>query len=246
MADTIIEIFTGNIGSGKSYSAVERIFRHFCEGGHIYTNIRIEKEPTLLAAEATGIEIQFDEQYHYLTNEQIADFPRHIAAGTAEKHVLVVIDEAHLYFNSRDWNKTSRSITALLSQTRKHRCYIIAVVQHEHNLDSQFRRLAQYIWFFVDLSKIYFPGLQIQMTWLKMTQGICFDAQNTKIRHKVINFTRRQMIYDMYASTALLVETDVKTFIQPIKPKKLHWKAQWIARLKLLGVSPKVAQWLFV
>ena len=244
MADAIIEIFSGNIGSGKSYTAVERIFTQLCQGGHVYTNIRIVKDAAILAAESCGLQISFDAQYHFLTNEQVADFPKHISGSSSSVNVLVVIDEAHLYFNARDWKKTSASIVAFISQTRKYSVNIIAITQHELNLDTQFRRFAQYIWFHVDLSKVYIPFLGLRMDFLKMTQAVCFDPVNHKVRHITKNYTRRPLIYSLYASEALLVETDVTTRVDIIKPKPLPWRNRWRAKLQILGISPKTACWL--
>lgn len=68
MADTIIEVFEGRLGGGKSYSAVERVFAHFCRGGVVYTNIRLNWENVSSSGKARGL--IFDPvQFQYLTNE---------------------------------------------------------------------------------------------------------------------------------------------------------------------------------
>jgi len=242
MSDAIIEAYTGNVGSGKTYHAVMRAYAHLLAGGHVYGNVKLNKEAIELAAAADGYEIDFDKQVHHLENSQIAKYPRHITAGDGDLNVLLLVDEAHLYFNARNWKETSEEILTMNTQTRKLFVHIICLTQHIDNLDSQFRRLLQFDWFHVDLAKVYFPVLRFQLG-IPITQRVCFDPQNRKVKHGVWHEMRSGKFYKMYVSTALLVDIAVGKSLGRIKPRKLAWRIVWRAKLQMLGLSPRVAAW---
>lgn len=241
--DAILESYTGNVGSGKTYHAVMFAYAHLLNGGHVYGNVRLNKEAIDLAAAADGYEVDFDKQVHHLENAQIAKYPRHITSGDADLNVLLLVDEAHLYFNARAWKETSEEILIMNTQTRKVRVHIICITQHIDNMDSQFRRLFQFDWFHVDLAKVYFPVLRFKLG-IPVTQRVCFDAQNRKVRHGVWHEVRMGKYFRMYESTALLVDVAVGKSLGRIIPKKLHWKKVWRARLCMLGMKQKHADWL--
>ena len=92
-----------------------------------------------------------------MTDSQIPEFHKHTAAGTPEKPVLVVLDEAHLWFNARDWNSTSRELLAFLTQSRKQSTDVIFISQSLLNMDKQFMRLVQVVWTFCDLKVKGYP-----------------------------------------------------------------------------------------
>ena len=244
MRDTVLELYTGNVGSGKTYSAVVRMYNSLLSGCHVYTNIVLVKEAVELQAAADGYQVDFDSCYHWLTNEQIGKYPEHIKKGSDSFPVLLVIDEAHLYFNAREWAKTEKMILAFNSQTRKCHVHVICITQHPANLDKQFYRLCQFMWHHVDLAKVYFPVLRFQLG-IPVTQSVCIDAQNTKVRHALYNIRRKPAFFKMFESTALLVEVSVKETITGIKPKPLPWRQVWIARFYQLGFPKPFTNWLF-
>ena len=56
---------------------------------------------------------------------------------------LYVIDELHMYFNSRAWRETGKEVLSYLSQHRKLGDDVICVTQSIGNVDKQFRSVAQ-------------------------------------------------------------------------------------------------------
>ena len=56
---------------------------------------------------------------------------------------LFVLDEVHLYFNARSWQKTGERAISYLSQHRHFSDDVILVTQHADNVDLQFRRLVE-------------------------------------------------------------------------------------------------------
>ncbi|MDD2710346.1 MAG: zonular occludens toxin domain-containing protein [Verrucomicrobiae bacterium] len=157
----MIEVFEGRIGGGKTYSALVRIVGRLCSGGVVYTNIDLfpEKVRQYIQAEF-GLVID-ENALKKLTDEQIATFHRE-----TPNNCLVVIDECHLWFNNRDWDKTSRELLNFLTQSRKYKNDIIFISQSAENIDKQFRRLVQFIWRFRDMEY-----------WTRSKLGLSVDGQ---------------------------------------------------------------------
>lgn len=148
----MIEIFEGRIGGGKTYSAVERMAQYVSNGGACWTNVEINLEGfRALCWKRYGWEVQ-PGQMNVLSDEQMAVFHRHSPSGVPGKPSLVVVDEAHLWFNSRDWCHTSKELLTFLTQSRKVHTDVIFISQSVNNIDKQFMRLVQWVWTFRDLS----------------------------------------------------------------------------------------------
>lgn len=166
----MLSIFDGRPGDGKSYTAVAmKILPHLAAGGYVATNI--EMIPEGVAAyilKRTG-KVFNSERLRILTEDEAPSFHRHIPPGNENVRVLVVLDEAHLFFNSRDWQKSDkghRDTFNLATQHRKYFLDIVLISQHFANIDSQFLRLVEELWRFRDLGKwkFPFPG----MGWFKI------------------------------------------------------------------------------
>lgn len=162
----MIECFEGRLGGGKTYSATARMVAHLARGGTVCTNIRLKWETIrAFVVERYGVEVEED-QLIILSNDKIGRFHTHVPwgslRGSAEQcRVLVVVDEAHLYFNSRDWSQSDREMLAFLTQSDKVSVDVIFISQSVLNMDKQFMRITQYIWRFRDMEKYQVPGLGI-------------------------------------------------------------------------------------
>jgi hypothetical protein len=215
----MIEIFEGRLGGGKTYTAVERMANVLAQGEVVCTNIRLRPEnlQKMVAARA-GVEIELD-QIIVLDNSKIPDFHRHVPwgdlRGAGKTRVLVVVDEAHLYFNSRDWAKTSRDLLAFLTQSDKVSVDIIFISQSALNIDKQFGRLVQYIWRFRDLSKWKIPILSIQYP-LNQILACQYDYDGITLLQRWFR-TKKPQVFDCYETAALL--TDFPT-LEGIRAKR--------------------------
>lgn len=204
----MIEIFQGRIGGGKTYSAVLRIAAHLSKGGHCYTNIELNPDGfKKLCRKKFGVEIDFDSQLHELPREKIPSLNKHIAAGRMDCPVLVVVDEAHLFFNARSWSKADPEFLTFLTQSRKVSVDVIFITQSMVTIDKQLRVQQQYVWAFKDFSKFipWFPVplimcLQFDVdasTLLKYyfvrKQKLVFEAYNTLALLKPIDFGQEQL-----------------------------------------------------
>lgn len=157
----MLSIFDGRPGDGKSYSAVAlKILPHLAAGGYVATNI--EMNPDGVAAyilKRTG-KVFNPDRLRILTEEEAPGFHKHIPPGNPDVQVLVVLDEAHLFFNSRDWAKSDKEHRGTFNLATQHRKYyldIILITQHFANIDSQFLRLVEELWRFRDLGKWRLP-----------------------------------------------------------------------------------------
>lgn len=71
------------------------------------------------------------------------EFPDFSARSAAWPGCLYVIDEVHLFFNARAWQKVTQDAEFFMSQHRHLRCDVILISQHPEKVDKNFRRNAQ-------------------------------------------------------------------------------------------------------
>jgi len=201
----MIEVFEGRLGGGKSYSAVYRMICHLALGGTICTNVEIIWDAIVrFVANRFGLQLEND-QYIPLLDEQVYEFHKYTPSGTPELPVLVVLDEAHLHFNARDFAQTDkkyRETLTFLTQSRKVSTDIIFISQSIFNMDKQFARLVQYVWRFRDMSKWRIPGLGI-MSPFKGILAVQFDYDGkTVLQRQFVN--KDKGIFGCYKTNSLL------------------------------------------
>jgi hypothetical protein len=215
----MIEIFQGRIGGGKTYNAVLRIASHAAKGGHVFTNIELHPQGFVKLCEAKFRQtINFDEQIHYLGIDQISCFNKHIASGSPDVPVLVVIDEAHLWFNARQWSKADPNFLTFLTQSRKVQVDVIFITQSMATIDKQLRIQAQFVWAFKDFRRF--------LSWFPFPLIMCLrfdvDASTLIDYHWVY---KRKIVFDAYNTNALL--------------RPIDWSEQRLTKVLLSGVRRK-------
>lgn len=196
----MIEIFEGRIGGGKTYSAVERIVSYVGNGGLVYTNVELLWDGLFATCE-DRFQVQIlQDQIRYFSENDIYKFFEMVPPGTKEHPVLIVIDEAHLWFNSRDWNKAPRATMGYLSQSRKLGHDLIFITQKAENMDSQIRRLAQFTFRFRDMDKFPLLGLPL---WKGKIRWMQVDYDGKTILKS--GFKKKQeYVFKSYNTNALL------------------------------------------
>ena len=198
----MIEVFEGRLGGGKTFYAVERMINYFASGGCVASNInlKLDKVRTFLLKRYSW-ELQ-DGQYIFLEDDQISEFHRYTPTGVFDRPSLVVIDEAHIWLNSRDWNKQTRELLTFLTQSRKCFTDIIFISQSALNMDKQIMRLVQYIWRFRDLKKFKIAALGL--AWpLNQFLRVQFDYDGRTVLDKKF-VMKDAAIYPLYGSYELL------------------------------------------
>lgn len=156
----MISCYEGVLGGGKSYHAVAWCLRYLARGGRIYSNIRLVEDACKdWVRNYNGLELAWPDQFHYLTPEDIARLHEVVRGGSPGQNTLVVLDEIHLYHNSRDWAMANRGLLNWLTQSRKLYTDIIMITQHRNNVDKQWVRLIERFWHFRDLRNWKIPGI---------------------------------------------------------------------------------------
>jgi zona occludens toxin (predicted ATPase) len=157
----MIEMYTGFVGSGKSYHAVRRgtIIADAPAGSRwVIANFPIKKKPTL-RSRLPWVGKNFKKQVsdkvprwifrdnEDLTVDYLIEQSHKLGFYGKESQCLLLIDEAGILFNSRDWNvkpDERKAWIKFLSQSRKFGYDVVFIVQDARMLDRQIRSLAEY------------------------------------------------------------------------------------------------------
>lgn len=145
----MISLYTGSVGSGKSYHATH-LGLNWIQRKHVIANFPI-KPPSkfLLKRQARSWQrklarwIFWDE----ITVEMLIAMSIEKGWYGKESQCLLIIDEAGIEFNSRDWQTDGKKRTKwikFLSQSRKFGYDIVFVVQADRMIDKQIRGLVEY------------------------------------------------------------------------------------------------------
>lgn len=142
----MIEIVEGvGVGAGKSYYTATRILCHLAAGGSVYASTTfglIWEEAKRLGMERFGVIFE-DGQYSVFAQEDIPRLHEVTPCGTDDSPVLVIVDEAHIELNSRDWaDRNKRPFFNWLTQSRHQNTDVIFISQAAANMDKQIGRLA--------------------------------------------------------------------------------------------------------
>jgi len=191
----MIEFIEGRPGSYKSYTGVIRAVRQIINGGVVATNLHLNvDEIRAYCRKHHDWELQ-EGQIILLPGDKIADFPTHTPSGSKERTVLIIIEEAGRYFNSRDWNKTGRKVLDFLALSRHEFNDVIFIDQAANNIDKQFRRLVQFYWRCRDLNHF-----AVKIPWCYYIAQMDYDGKSIvggpwiKVKDKQV-----YKLYDSYS-----------------------------------------------
>lgn len=133
----MIEIYTGYPGTGKSLHVAQRVRAVARRGYPVISNVRyaLDKGRSIYVPNSR------------LTPKWLEDYGQNYWAERGpvkEASILLVIDEAQLILNSRDWQDSARmSWLGFFSQHRKLGYSVVLVAQSRDMLDKQVRSLAE-------------------------------------------------------------------------------------------------------
>lgn len=134
----MLTLYTGTPGSGKSYHATERIDLWLRQGKNV-----ISTYPIKLNKRHKGI-FQFVPLLQISVDFLLQFFSEHHKPNK-EDQTLVVIDEAHIIFNSREYNNKSRAKWLQFLALSRHYGYdFILITQNDRAIDRQVRGLVEY------------------------------------------------------------------------------------------------------
>lgn len=191
----MIWLFSGTPGSGKSYHAVYDII----------TKVRKKKNNKVIANFPLFFkDKQRKENFIYIDNSDLTinylmDYAIKNHVQGVEGQTLVVIDEAQILFNSRDWGTNSNkrmSWIKFFSQHRKYGYNFIMIAQFDRMIDKQIRSLIEYEVAHMKMNNFFM--------FLPFTFFLCIErwyGQKMKTGHLVIPY--RKKIANVYNSYGL-------------------------------------------
>lgn len=190
--------YSGIPGSGKTYHAVMDI----CHAkSACITNIHVN-----------GINQCAVLNLSQITPEMLMAFSNHwfSAHKYEENSLLLVIDEAQLLFNSRNWSDSSRlDWIAFMSQHRKYGFKILLIAQDIKMIDKQFRALVEFEVHHTSASSLWLPMRLLAMFGYHLTCATTRypqDESKTVITRDIYHVSRRY--YRFYDSNEDLTARD--------------------------------------
>lgn len=137
----MIMLFSGTPGSGKSLDVARRIMGRLNAGRPVISNFPVNLEM---------IRARGRDKFCYLPNDVLSpdillDIAKSFGGRGREGETLLVLDEAQLLFNAREWDAQGRKAwLSFFSQHRKYGFDVILVAQFDRMLDRQIRSLIEY------------------------------------------------------------------------------------------------------
>ena len=146
-----IKLYTGFVGSGKSYAATKlgiQVADAPLGKGYVIANFPIKPKKTMFSKfrkKKLNNPRWIFKKNEELTVEFLIKKSLEMGWNKKESSALVIFDEASIPFNSRNWNKPDRmEWIELLSQSRKFGYDFIFITQDAKMLDKQIRALCEY------------------------------------------------------------------------------------------------------
>lgn len=141
----MIELYSGTPGSGKSLHAAKEIRTRLRMPGRIILGNFCINTKAVRRCRGTYLFVP----NHRLLPERLLQFSRRLSRRLGrclkEGEILLLIDEAQLLFNSREWQNVSRhGWLSFFSQHRHYGYDIILAAQFDRMLDRQIRSLIEY------------------------------------------------------------------------------------------------------
>lgn len=201
----MISLVTGKIGGGKTtFILAYVILDKLAKGGFVLTNIRLNLDAVRAYCSKRGHEFH-ECQYEYCDFQEHPNFIPFIKRGTPQLTTEVVIDEAQLYYNAKDYRKLDTVIEDLISfltQSRRFDCDLWFITQELPTLYTQIRLQAQWLYYCVDMRKVKWPifgelkfaGLQWKKTDYK--SGTAQEKGLTKLSREIIDCFDTRQPYD--------------------------------------------------
>ena len=202
----MIEAYTGTPGSGKSYHAARDIRDRFRWKNPVISNMEINvpenREKCFIYKDT------FD-----LTPEFLISYSEELRKEKGwkrvpEDYIYLVIDEAQILFNCRDWNQNSRrSWITFFQMHRKLGYHIILITQMMKMLDKQVWGLCEYEILHRKLSACGWKGQLASLLFLSKTVFVSvrmwaclrvkIDAEFIRYNKKVASLYDTAMTYDI-------------------------------------------------
>lgn len=170
----MIELFTGFVGSGKSYAATKlgcNIVDAPFSNRYVIANFPIKPKVTILdklLKRKKEVKRWIYKDNHELTVDYLIKKSLEMGWNKKEGSCLIIFDEASIPFNARTFHREDRlKWIKFLSQSRKFGYDVIFITQDRRMLDKQIRHLCEYESVFKKLNN--YPILGIFLNLFRIT-----------------------------------------------------------------------------
>jgi hypothetical protein len=235
----MIHFIVGKPGGGKTYYSVRQICHELMHGDRfIVTNVALNleelaefchkecSEPVDISGRVRILNELESQQFWIYEGPGRECRGRHVVSEgnlrvdypdfstRTGKGVLYVIDEVHVHFGARQWQKTSSDCTHYQTQHRKLGDDVLLVTQHPEQVDKAFRRLAQDYTVIRYLANERILGFNVgrvfrRATYLDVkTKGDNQPAQETGYFRMEVG--RYAKLYNTHAGVGIVGRTDIK------------------------------------
>lgn len=197
----MIYLYSGTPGSGKSLHAAQKIYWWLKFKRTVICNFPIKLE-AVGEADKIGKFLYLDNLE--LTPQKLVEISQEHFAGqrVKEEELLLIIDEAQILFNAREWGKRGRDAwLKFFTQHRKFGYRIILIAQFDTMLDKQIRSVIEYE---VKHRKITNYGMRGKiMSWIVGTHVAVTVWYPMKERVESEFFRAHKMYYQLYDTYAV-------------------------------------------
>lgn len=141
-----ITMHTGRPGTGKTYGLTRNILKYIKRGWIVLSNYKIfiESENLHYWKDIDKLKMMVNKDSEIMKKADELGVP-----------VIIAMDEAHVYFNSRKWKELPEDMLRLLAQHRKKGLHIEGTVQHVNRLDVVMRELIDF-WYTYENRPFFF------------------------------------------------------------------------------------------
>lgn len=199
----MISLYSGTPGSGKSLHTADRITWAIRMHHPVICNFDVN--PDIVGKD------RYAKYFKYVENQDLdpgflVDYSRQFFDGRPikEDKILLVIDEAQLLFNARDWGAQGRDRwVSFFTQHRKYGYSVILVAQFDRMLDRQLRSLIEYEFVHRKVSNFGWRGLLLSALLLSPRLFVSVKVwypMKEKVGSEFFRFRcRNARLYDTYA-----------------------------------------------
>jgi len=201
----MIILYSGTPGSGKSLDAARTIRNWLWHGAPVICNFPVN---------ASGVRTRKEKKLYYWPNDVLSPdklvmFSRDYFGenGCKEDSILLIIDEAQLLFNARDWSAAGRSRWTWFFTMHRHFGYfIILCAQFDRMLDRQVRSLIEYEYIHRKVTNYGWKGALLSLLMLSPMNLFVKVKVWYPMKEKVGSefFRKRPKDYKMYDTFVLL------------------------------------------
>ena len=205
----MIVLYSGTPGSGKSLDCARTIYNWLRLGKTVLCNFQVNVDNIKLRGKK---DIRYIPNHELEPDSLVAIAREHFEGRRVkEDSILLIIDEAQLLFNSRDWTMKGRERWTWFFTTHRHFGYFILLcAQFDRMLDRQIRGLIEYEFIHRKVSNIGWRGWFLSL--VMMAPGMLFVKVKVwyPMKEKVgSEFYRCQKkYYSLYDTFALLDSPD--------------------------------------